>query len=429
MTQRHKEYKPSGVKWIGEIPAHWEVRPGFTCFEENKDRNKKLIEKTVLSLSYGRIIVKPEEKMTGLVPESFETYQLIKPGDIVIRTTDLQNDKTSLRVGLAKDKGMITSAYLGLRCKTEINPEYVFRLLESYDAMKVFYGMGSGLRQNIDFWDFKRLPVPTPPYAEQTRIVKFLDIKTAEFDAAIEKKLKLIDLLLMQKDVLTNAAVSHGIRPEVPKVFSGLDWIGDIPENWEMVPLTKYARSVVDYRGKTPEKVADGVFLVTAKNIKRGKIDYLISEEFISPKDYPKVMARGLPELGDLIFTTEAPLGEVALVDRTDVAFAQRIIKLRLRKDRLNPRFVIYAMQSQYFQSLLAREATGSTAQGIKASKLHKLKIAAPIVNEQIDIANYLDHVTSNIDSLVSHQRIEINKFRELRASLISETVLGQIKV
>ena len=427
--QRHESYKPSGVKWIGDVPAHWDVRPGFTCFDENKDQNKRLTEKTVLSLSYGRIIVKSEERMTGLVPESFDTYQLIKPGDIVIRTTDLQNDKTSLRVGLARDKGMITSAYLGLRCKPEINPEYVFRLLDSYDALKVFYGMGSGLRQNLDFWDFKRLPVPIPPLVEQNRIVKFLDTKTAEFDAAIEKKGKLIDLLLEQQNALINAAVSHGIRPATPLMFSGLDWIGDLPEHWEIVPITKYTRSIVDYRGKTPEKVEDGVFLVTAKNIKKGQIDYTASEEFVSEKDYPKVMARGMPELDDLLFTTEAPLGEVALVDRTDVAFAQRIIKLRLRKDRLIPRFVIYAMRSQYFQSLLAREATGSTAQGIKASKLHKLKIAAPTLNEQIEIASYLDEVTGRISYLISHTKNEINKFRELRASLISETVLGQIKV
>ena len=210
--QRYESYKPSGVKWLGDVPAHWEVRPGFTCFKENKDRNKGLVENTVLSLSYGRIVIKPEEKLTGLVPESFESYQLVKPGDIVIRTTDLQNDQTSLRVGYAKDKGMITSAYLGLRCHLEINPEYVFRLLESYDALKVFYGMGSGLRQNIDFWDFKRLPVPLPPRDEQDRIVVFLDQNTAEIDAAIAKKERLIELLDEQKSILINSLVTKGVN-------------------------------------------------------------------------------------------------------------------------------------------------------------------------------------------------------------------------
>lgn len=232
--KRHERYKPSGVRWIGDIPAHWDMRPGFTCFEENKDRNKKLIEKTVLSLSYGRIVVKSEDKMTGLVPESFDTYQLIKPGDIVIRTTDLQNDKTSLRVGLARDKGIITSAYLGLRCKPEINPEYIFRLLESYDALKVFYGMGSGLRQNIDFWDFKRLPVPLPPRAEQDRIVTFLDQKTAEINDAIGKKKHLIDLLNEQKSVLVKQAVTRGLNLKVPMRDSFEPWIGEIPAHWEV---------------------------------------------------------------------------------------------------------------------------------------------------------------------------------------------------
>ena len=224
--QRHEKYKPSGVKWIGDIPAHWDVRPGFTCFEENKDRNKKLTEKTVLSLSYGRIVVKSEDKMTGLVPESFDTYQLIKPGDIVIRTTDLQNDKTSLRVGLVRDKGMITSAYLGLRCKPELNPEYVFRLLESYDALKVFYGMGSGLRQSIDFCDFKRLPVPVPPRTEQDSIVTFLDQKTAEIDSTISKKARLIELLTEQRNAVITKETRGQIETSQSVRNSNIPWLG-----------------------------------------------------------------------------------------------------------------------------------------------------------------------------------------------------------
>lgn len=213
--QRYESYKPSGVKWLGDVPAHWEIRPGFTCFKENKDRNQGLVESALLALSYGRIAIKPEEKLTGLVPESFESYQLIKPGDIVIRTTDLQTDQTSLRVGYAKDKGLITSAYLDLRCHPEINPEYVFRLLESYDALKVFYGMGSGLRQNIDFWDFKRLPVPLPPRDEQDHSVAFLDQKTAEIDTAIAKKERLTELIKEQKHTCIEKAITEGL--EVPK--------------------------------------------------------------------------------------------------------------------------------------------------------------------------------------------------------------------
>lgn len=201
------------------------------------------MESTVLSLSYGRIVIKPEEKLTGLVPESFESYQLIKPGDIVIRTTDLQNDQTSLRVGYAKNKGMITSAYLGLRCYPKINPEYVFRLLESYDALKVFYGMGSGLRQNIDFWDFKRLPVPLPPRDEQDRIVAFLDQKTTEIDAAISKKEQLIELLNEQRGVLIDNAVTRGVMSDVEMQPSNLAGIEFVPAHWQVLQLKRVVES------------------------------------------------------------------------------------------------------------------------------------------------------------------------------------------
>ncbi len=427
--QRYESYKPSGVKWIGDVPSHWEVRPGFTCFKENKRRNKKLAEKTVLSLSYGRIVIKSEEKMTGLVPETFESYQLIKPGDIVIRTTDLQNDKTSLRVGLAKDQGMITSAYLGLCCNPEMNPDYMYRLLESFDALKVFYGMGSGLRQNIDFVDFKRLPITVPPRAEQDRIVTFLDQKTAEIDTAIAKKKRLIELLQEQKSILINQAVTRGLNPDVPMRDSEVEWIGEIPKGWSVVPVTKYTQSIVDYRGKTPEKVESGIFLVTARNIKKGHIDYALSQEYVSEKEYPKIMYRGMPNIGDLLFTMEAPLGEVALVDREDVAFAQRIIKLRLKRDRLLPSFTLYAMTAQYFQSLLKREATGSTALGIKASKLHKLKIAAPSTAEQDLIVDYLDNATAKIEGVLQHMQSQIQSLVGFKSNLIAAVVTGKLRV
>src|SRR5690625_116853 len=116
--------KSSGVDWIGDIPEHWEVLPGLHFFEQNKRKNTGLKENKVLSLSYGRIILKPEEKMFGLMPESFETYQIVKPDDIIIRCTDLQNDQTSLRTGLAKEVGIITSAYLNIYVKNDYEPTF-----------------------------------------------------------------------------------------------------------------------------------------------------------------------------------------------------------------------------------------------------------------------------------------------------------------
>ncbi len=187
--------KPSGINWLGEIPEHWTTLHGFELFGEKQQKNTGMIEQTILSLSYGRIIIRPIEKLHGLVPASFETYQIVEPGDIIIRSTDLQNDKTSLRVGLVRNKGIITSAYLCLKMKEGLNPNYCYYLLHAYDVMKVFYGLGSGLRQNLGFIDFKRLPILLPPPEEQIEIVRFIDEKTKDVVDSIECLEKEIVLL------------------------------------------------------------------------------------------------------------------------------------------------------------------------------------------------------------------------------------------
>lgn len=121
----YPEYKDSGLLWLGRVPGHWTTAPGFAAFREKEVKNTGLQEKRVLSLSYGRIVIKPLEKLHGLVPDSFETYQIVNPGDIIIRSTDLQNDKTSLRIGMVRDRGVITSAYICLKTTEAVLPDLV----------------------------------------------------------------------------------------------------------------------------------------------------------------------------------------------------------------------------------------------------------------------------------------------------------------
>src|SRR5688572_16142756 len=125
----YSETKDSGVAWLGDVPKYWRRLPGRACFIENNTPNTGLVETTVLSLSYGRIVVKPIDRLHGLVPESFETYQIVEPGDIIIRPTDLQNDWNSLRFGLSKNRGIITSAYMCFRPLGELTREYGHLLL------------------------------------------------------------------------------------------------------------------------------------------------------------------------------------------------------------------------------------------------------------------------------------------------------------
>lgn len=206
------KFKDSGVEWLGEVPEHWELTIGMNVFKENKRDNKGMKESTVLSLSYGQIIIKPKEKLVGLVPESFETYQIVEPNDIIIRCTDLQNDQTSLRTGLAKDKGIITSAYLNLKVINNYSAKFLHYYLHTLDITKVLYKFGSGLRQNLSFLDFRRLPVVDIPLEEQHQIANYLDQQTAKVDHAIQLKQQQIDKLKEYKMVLINDVVTGKVK-------------------------------------------------------------------------------------------------------------------------------------------------------------------------------------------------------------------------
>lgn len=187
--------KDSGVEWIGDIPEHWGITNISQHFKQVKNKNKGMQEKNRLSLSYGKIIQKDINTSEGLLPESFEGYNIIKSDDIVLRMTDLQNDHTSLRVGFSHEDGIITSAYITIRKYNSINPSYAYYFLHSFDICKGFYGMGSGVRQGVTFDMLKKLEIILPKMSEQKQIVDFLDEKTAHIDSLIADKEKMVQKL------------------------------------------------------------------------------------------------------------------------------------------------------------------------------------------------------------------------------------------
>lgn len=177
--------KMSQQKWIGEIPAHWEEKMLFQCAIEQKNSNKNVNNQNLLSLSYGKIVNKDINTTTGLLPVSFDTYQVIHDGNIILRLTDLQNDHKSLRVGLSNQTGIITSAYTCLKPRENILPEYLYLLLHSYDVSKLFYGMGGGVRQSIGYNDIRRMLILLPPKNEQDEIATYCHAVQTKIDLLI----------------------------------------------------------------------------------------------------------------------------------------------------------------------------------------------------------------------------------------------------
>lgn len=180
--------KESGIEWVGKIPSHWEIHTLSQVFMQLKNKNSDLSETNLLSLSYGKIKRKDINSSDGLLPESFDGYNIIDKNDIVLRLTDLQNDHKSLRVGHVKERGIITSAYVTLRCKEDIATDYYYYFLHTFDIFKGFYGMGAGVRQGLNYEGIRSMKILSPDIKEQQEIVEYLNVKCAEIDALIAKK-------------------------------------------------------------------------------------------------------------------------------------------------------------------------------------------------------------------------------------------------
>lgn len=203
--------KDSGESWLGHVPAHWSTVQLRSLFAEHRKKNRGMQEKNLLSLSYGRIVAKDMEMAKGLVPRNYEGYNIVEADDIVLRLTDLQNDHKSLRTGLVTQRGIVTSAYLTLRKKAELNSAYMHYLLHVFDVKKAIYGMGNGVRQMINFGEMGRLSLLFPPIEEQASIVAYLDHKCVEIDALVARHRAMIERLKELKTSLIAAAVTGKI--------------------------------------------------------------------------------------------------------------------------------------------------------------------------------------------------------------------------
>lgn len=204
--------KDSDISWIGMIPEHWELRRLSQVSYEHFISNKTVHHQNLLSLSYGRIIRKDINKTDGLLPASFDTYQIVEDGNIVLRLTDLQNDQKSLRVGLAKEEGIVTSAYVCLGVFDTMLPAYLYNVLHSFDIKKLFYSMGGGIRQGLNWQGLKKIDIPLPPLDEQRAIVAYIEEKCQKVDTLITELQAEIDYLKEYKQRLIADVVTGQVN-------------------------------------------------------------------------------------------------------------------------------------------------------------------------------------------------------------------------
>lgn len=421
--------KESGIDWIGQIPEEWEVAKVNHIFEEHKQKNRGNKEKNLLSLSYGRIIRKSIDSSFGLLPESFDTYNIIQRGDIVLRLTDLQNDKRSLRVGLARENGIITSAYLTLRLKNlESNDSYMYYLLHTYDICKVFYNFGGGVRQGGTWSDIYKMELLIPPCNEQQKIADFLDKKTAQLDKIKALLGEQIQKLKDYRSSLIYEIVTKGLDKTVPMKDSGIDWIGQVPEGWGVIKF-KYLGDVKQGLTYSPSDIVDkdeGILVLRSGNIQNGILDFT-NNVYVKTKVAESIVLRK----NDILITARngSPvlIGKNAIID-TDIKATFGAFMMVFRANQsLFAKFAFYLMNVSF--NFYRTFFTTSTVNQLTAAIFNGIEVPLPSIYEQKKITDFLDEKTVQIDKLIQIKSQQINNINKQRQTLIYDYVTGKRRV
>ncbi|GKW28190.1 restriction endonuclease subunit S [Pectobacterium brasiliense] len=421
----YPEYKDSGVEWIDSIPSHWEVKPTFALCDASTKKNIDGAESHVLSLSYGNIIPRDVETNFGLLPESFNTYQIVDNKDLILRLTDLQNDKNSLRVGLAKQKGIITSAYLKLKAKDGMNPTFLYRLLHSYDTTKVFYGMGGGLRQSMKFEDFRRLPLLVPPKEEQLNISAFLDHETAKIDNLIEKQQQLIELLKEKRQAVISHAVTKGLDPNVPMKDSGVEWLGEVPEHWKIM---KFSHCVNIRSGQVDPRKSpyDNFWLIAPNHIASGQ-GRIINLE--TAKEQGADSGKYLCKNGEVIYSKIRPALVKACISPADNVLCSADMYPMSSNNGLTNNFLLLYLLSNVFTRFAVNQADRVAMPKINRESLADCQIPIPLESEQDKIYTHTTVTLNQLDVIIQQSEFTIKLLQERRTALISAAVTGKIDV
>lgn len=431
---KYSSFKSSKITWCETIPSSWDVQPLLSVVEECLDVNKGLVETNLLSLSYGKIINKDINSNDGLLPESFETYQIVEADDIVLRLTDLQNDKRSLRSAIVRERGIITSAYTAIRSK-KIIPNYLNYLLRSYDLTKVFYSMGGGLRQSLSYSDIKRLPIVVPSSDEQKSIARFLDYETVKIDGLVIEQENLVELLREKRLSIIREAVTKGLNTSVKFKSSGIEWANQVPEHWGVDRLKVSVFSCKN--GVWGEEALNNEFdipCVRVADFDRRKLTVKLNNPTIRNITEKERVARILTK-GDLLIEKSGggenqPVGTVVLYDENRESVCSNFIAKIVVREDMSSSYIRYLHSAIYSLRITTKSINQTSGiQNLDQDKYFNERVPYPPRREQDLIATYLDKETSKLDGLMAEAEKVINLLKQRRSSLISAAVTGQIDV
>ena len=411
--EKYSSYKDSGVKWLGEIPSHWELRHlrnFLTIFSEKGYGDSQLLSVT---RERGVILRDKENKEENhnFVPDDLSGYKHLNAGDFVINKMKSWQGS----YGVSEYDGIVSPAYFTCKLKG-VSPQFFSRAIRSKAYIGFFMQYSKGIR--VDQWDLdpnsmKDIPFVLPPISEQNAIASYLDTVTSKIDVAISQQQKMIDLLNERKQIIINNAVTKGLDPNVKMKDSGVDWIGEIPEGWEVMqyrylfynldklrmPITADKRSrnnpQYDYYG------ASGVI---------DKIDFYNVDDkvLLIGEDGANLLMRNLP----LIYKAE---GKFWVNNHAHI----------LKPIRDDYDFMAYVMEAADYTLYI----TGSAQPKLSQANLNCVKLPIPPLEEQKSIVDYLSKRTRKIDVAIEDANKMISLLQERKQIIINEVVTGKVKV
>ena len=351
--------------------------------------------------------VRPRTQDLGrAASEDRSNYLRVRPGDLVVNKLSARDGG----YGLSALEGLVSPAYWVLRPTLGVDPRFLNYQLHSASRRAEIDRRSKFMppaQFDIAWEDFAALEIPLPPVEEQRRIADFLDDQVARIDALVRLRRTQLD----RGDELLESTMQNTIKS--PRKLS----------------LRRVVYTWIDYRGATPSKTEFGRQLVTASNVTNGSITFDRVAEFISEEDYWIWMRRGFPARGDVLFTTEAPLGQVAILERTDVALAQRVILLRPDPNYVTSQWLYWSLRSPAVQAEIRSQATGSTAAGIKAARLRGIEIPVPDAVQQQQLSSALRELAEATTERAEMLESSIDLLEERKRALITAAVTGELDV
>lgn len=430
-----RKMRDSGIEWVGAIPAAWGVHRIASHFQEIKEKNTTNAYSNALQFKMGKIIAKPQKWDEDETNETYSAYTVVHPNIIMINGLNLEFDFVTQRVARVECNGIITSAYIALSPRDDINAEYICYLLKSYDACRAFHSMGRGLRKILSYSELKNKPIVVPPLAEQERIAAFLDAECAEIDAVLEKTRASIEEYKKLKQAVITQAVTKGIRGDRPMKDSGIEWIGEIPAEWRKTQLRHCAaiKSGITL-GKKYEKtdsLVERPYLRVA-NVQDGYVDLsvLTTIEVTQDEDLKYRLRAGdvlMTEGGD---RDKLGRGCVWHGEIEPCLHQNHIFAVQTSKDTLLPEFLEYLTVSDVGRSYFDVTAIKTTNLACtSSSKVLAFTIPLPSVEEQAEIVEALNTKCAGIDALVAKKQQYLTEIENYKKSLIYEYVTGKKEV